>query len=377
MTKITRISVYNPKLANAHKRDRLTEPFELYTTELRKLVDQLTYEQSVPKFFGKDVTDQIPLSARLSQVVAKHASAIARSIKAKVDLANKSHNKQRYQTELLAKYNQRELSIDIRSVNIELDSRFIDIQPNKTSKLCDYWIKITSFPSKSWYLPLKLTNHMRDLISRGFSLKTNALRVHSTELIGLYFVKESAIKTQGSTLGVDLGRNKIVTCSNGVTETTHQTGVVVKDILALINRRVSKSKSSSKSRTCLKNQINYSLRHDIKWSNIKQLVIEDLHDIKQGNRWGKKHQHWRVGYSQEKIKQLCEENDVQLIRVNAAYTSQQCSVCGFKDRNNRSGEQFSCLSCGHQMDADHNAAINIHNRGIHSFSIRKPKIVCL
>jgi len=373
MAKLTRTSCYNPKMANQIKRIRLIQPFDLYTTELQKLVDQLLYVDVIPKFFNKDVTDQIKFPARLSQVVAKQASAITRSIQAKVKLAQDAGNKQKYQQEILNKYTSRSLKIDIKSVNIELDSRFVDIQPNKTSKLCDYWIKITSFPSGRFYIPLKLTNHMKDLVKRGYELKTNALRVHSNGTIGLYFNKEAKLRAVGISLGVDMGRNKIISTSDGSIETTHKTSVPVKQILALIKRRKSNSNSSKKSRTYLKNQINYSLKHDINWVDLKQLVIEDLSDIKTGNKWGKTNQHWRVGYAQDRLKQLSEENDVRLTRVNAAYTSQICSVCGFKDKNNRSGEKFLCLSCDHEMDADINAAINIHNRGIYSSSTRKPK----
>ena len=66
---------------------------------------------------------------------------------------------------------------------------------------------------------------------------------------------------------------------------------------------------------------------NIQWDIIDRLIIEDLSDIKSGNKWGKKNQHWCVGYAQEKIKHLSEENDVRLTRVNAAHTSQMCSVC--------------------------------------------------
>ena len=372
MTKQTRISTYRPKLANQLKTAQLKQPFDVYAAELQGLVDQLLYqEDKIPKFFNKDVTDGIKLPSRLSQVVAKQASAIARSIQAKVELANKASNKQKYQTELLAKYNNRSLKIDIKSVNIELDSRFISIQPNKTSKLCDYWIKITSFPKGSFYLPLNLTSHMQDLISRGYSLKTDSLRVNSNGTVGLYFVKEVKLKTGKTIVGIDMGRNKLIVGSDGSTETTHATGLKTKEILELIKRRKSTSKSSKKTRTYLKNQINYCLKHNIQWDIIDRLIIEDLSDIKSGNKWGKKNQHWCVGYAQEKIKHLSEENDVRLTLVNAAYTSQMCSVCGFKHKNNRKGEQFLCLSCGHEMDADLNAAINIRNRGTYSFSTCK------
>lgn len=42
------------------------------------------------------------------------------------------------------------------------------------------------------------------------------------------------------------------------------------------------------------------------------------------------------------------------------YTSQRCSACGHVERDNRvSQSEFRCLSCGHEANADINAAINI------------------
>ena len=51
---------------------------------------------------------------------------------------------------------------------------------------------------------------------------------------------------------------------------------------------------------------------------------------------------------------------VMLVAVPPAYTSQQCSACGFIDAGNRvSQARFACLACGHSEHADRNAAKNI------------------
>jgi putative transposase len=51
------------------------------------------------------------------------------------------------------------------------------------------------------------------------------------------------------------------------------------------------------------------------------------------------------------------------IAVNPAYTSQECSNCGEVVKKSLSTRTHTC-QCGCVMDRDHNAAINILNRGI-------------
>jgi transposase len=47
-------------------------------------------------------------------------------------------------------------------------------------------------------------------------------------------------------------------------------------------------------------------------------------------------------------------------KVNPAYTSQTCSVCGHRAPDNRKNQAvFRCVACGHRANADVNAAINI------------------
>jgi transposase len=47
-------------------------------------------------------------------------------------------------------------------------------------------------------------------------------------------------------------------------------------------------------------------------------------------------------------------------KVNPAFTSQTCSACGHRAPENRKSQAvFQCVACGHQANADVNAAINI------------------
>ena len=52
-----------------------------------------------------------------------------------------------------------------------------------------------------------------------------------------------------------------------------------------------------------------------------------------------------------------------LVRVNPAYTSQECSKCGHACKENRVTQSiFKCVSCGHEDNADLDAAKVIEGR---------------
>jgi IS605 OrfB family transposase len=49
-----------------------------------------------------------------------------------------------------------------------------------------------------------------------------------------------------------------------------------------------------------------------------------------------------------------------LVEVDFRYTSQTCSCCGYRSKENRQSQAvFRCLACGHEENADVNAAKNI------------------
>jgi len=59
----------------------------------------------------------------------------------------------------------------------------------------------------------------------------------------------------------------------------------------------------------------------------------------------------------------CKWYDKELVKVDPKFTSQTCSCCGFKSKLNRnSQEEFKCKKCKFEINADHNAAINILNK---------------
>ncbi|GAA1563514.1 hypothetical protein GCM10009789_15780 [Kribbella sancticallisti] len=60
------------------------------------------------------------------------------------------------------------------------------------------------------------------------------------------------------------------------------------------------------------------------------------------------------------IRRLEDKAGRRVERVSAYYTSQRCSVCGYRAPQNRKSQAvFECGRCGHRDDADINAAKNI------------------
>ncbi len=71
----------------------------------------------------------------------------------------------------------------------------------------------------------------------------------------------------------------------------------------------------------------------------------------------------RHGAVLQKIRIVAERLGIRVVKVNPKYTSQECSVCGYIDKENRDGEAFKCLRCNHVANADGNASVNMIQRG--------------
>jgi transposase len=385
---IIRISKYNPVDLNKTKKKYLTAPFHQMKIEVQKMTNYLLYQEVIPSLLPKELTQQINLPPRLAQIVGKAASAKARSIKNKIDKAKESKKKKKYQLEILIKFDKKEIEIKIKNLNIELDYRFVDIQGNtgnrkgKTSTInkrpVDYWVKIISFPSGSFMIPVFKTRHMKDLENRGFVLDRKVIRINSDGTLGFIYKKIIHPSTEKlnviKAVGVDLGRDTLVACSDGKRETTHKTGKKVKEILEILFQKKPGSKNFKQTQQFLINQINYSLKRDINWERINDIFIENLKDMKRYKKWGKKSHYWRVGYIRDQIARLSAEYDVRLSQVFAAYTSQECGVCNLIHKNNRSAEKFECISCGYKADANNNGGVNILVRGVNSSSAKGKKV---
>jgi putative transposase len=71
----------------------------------------------------------------------------------------------------------------------------------------------------------------------------------------------------------------------------------------------------------------------------------------------------RISSLKDKFERIARKYDIAFSAVHPEYTSKTCSVCGcIEDENRLTQEQFKCVDCGYENNADTNAAINIKQR---------------
>lgn len=98
------------------------------------------------------------------------------------------------------------------------------------------------------------------------------------------------------------------------------------------------------------------------------IALEDLTGIRARVRHRKPQRStfhsWAFRQLGDFIAYKAQQAGVPVVWVDPAYTSQTCSACGHRDKQNRPDQAtFACRRCGTLLNADHNAAINIAAAG--------------
>ena len=310
----------------------------------------------IPTFLPKEYLENIPFGGVIQQIIGSHASGQARAIINKIKKAKANKNPKKYQVEMM---NKTDFNIKDMDINLNIDSRCIILHQSINNPY-QYYAEI-KFPvkdigRKKFFIPITKTKQMESMEDKGFVL-AKTIRFNSDGTLTFVYKKSIEQKTGNTSQAIDIGRNKVITRSDGHTSPS------LKPLLNKIDRKKRNSKAYKKVKTEIKQFINKTIKENIDWDNIDTLYHEKLKDMKRYNKWGNKSHHWNVGHILQKLSSCAEENGVHLKPVYAAYSSQTCSDCGHVDKGNRNNEDFLCLSCGYIADADVNAAIVISQRG--------------
>ena len=197
-----------------------------------------------------------------------------------------------------------------------------------------------------------------------------------------FIVERKGPKAKSSeVVGVDIGMASIVSTSHG-----RRYGQVSPELRRRVERANAKRRRKQQLNACLKhkdrptvslkdNKAEVFARNEIGRAlnqmldelpggtkiALERLTVKDMRfKSRQMNRALRASQ---LGYTRDKLKFKLDERGIRYRSVQPAYSSQQCSQCGFTiSMNRRSQAEFHCLWCGFEANADENAASNIAER---------------
>lgn len=352
------------KYQTDYKTEQLDKLFADYKEDLQFYID-LIWSKSLP--LKNNLSSKLLATNKIShsqwkQVIYKQASEIIRS-----NIKKKKTSKP-----------------DIKTCNINIDERLFDIEYQDINsgefnefiklRLPYFYKKKTRNCLISINLPIKYHKHFFKYKDWQRKKTIKLLKQSGKYFIGLVFEKDNVpLKTSGTSLGVDIGYKKLLVTSNGQ--------IIGKDLETTYNKIANKKRGSKNYKQSLlqrDNELNMYV-NQLDLSNVKELVIEDLKNVKHKSKLSRKFnnklQYWSYLKGINKLEKICEENGILLTKVPPAYTSQTCSKCGAVDKKSRIGEKFLCTTCNYEIDADLNASVNILHRGTYSSSTTKNKSI--
>jgi IS605 OrfB family transposase len=305
-----------------------TERFWTMKDFTSALADKVVTSRAVNRF---------KITARLAQCASKQAKEIVRSQK-----------ERKVKTMPL-----------LRRKVATLDNRFVKMEEFKGAAF-DLAISFASGLPKIT-IPINQTAHMNRFLGQGWRTGST-IRLGMDERgvwVELIFEKERPeLRTEGEVIGIDRGFRKAFVTSDG------------QEIGAELREQIKgKDKRSKRAYRHVKTELFRHLKR-LKLEGVKTIVLEDLRYIKHGKRGTFSRQvnrllsFWSLTRAVNWLRCRCEELGVRMIFVSPYKTSQRCHSCGKIDSKNRKGERFRCVSCGHEDDADHNAAKNLEYLGL-------------
>ena len=180
-------------------------------------------------------------------------------------------------------------------------------------------------------------------------------------------------------VGVDLGLRKlaVVSTADGKVNKFFDGGhirAVSERYYALRKRLASKGTPSAKRHLKKLSQKEKRFRRHINHKVAKEIVslipaggvivLEKLKGIRKKIKANKQNRRWIHSWNFAQLQQFIEykaqSKGIKVVYVDARYSSQKCSRCGYISRSNRIDQShFVCKHCGYFLNADLNASRNI------------------
>jgi len=244
------------------------------------------------------------------------------------------------------------------SPSIFLDQSFYVEESTKT-KYTNYWLK---FHRK--YFPLFGKKILRKINLKKIKMiqiyyKSNKLYCKMSE------VKELQEPVGGSNIvGCDVNYKRVVFSNNSF-----------KHIKQLAHRKIEHKKHKQTKRNLnnytkdFLHKLTTQITDELQQKGVDVLILEDLRSLRKsasrklGSSKGKMINYiinsMPYGMFQKFLKYKCLDRSIKVETINPAYTSKTCSRCNSRNTLRPKQDQFMCLDCDFQLNADLNGSRNI------------------
>jgi len=286
-------------------------------------------------------------------------------------------------------------------INMALDNKVAVISKKVSNKAkeFDYWIRFSTLTkNKPVYLPLKSNPYFEEI--KGKTKKFCQINIDRdcNMTINLIKDREKCFDYVSHTpeIALDLGLNNLFATDRGdlfgrefkekLIEydkiiTTLQSNLQKQQLKPLSSRRY--RELIRKVRAHLKNEVCRIINKIIRLYKPGKIIVEKLNFTspnlsKRMNRILSKFGKREI---ENKFQSISEEFGIVITYINPAYTSQECSRCGYIDKGNRKNrEEFICKLCALKLHADVNGArCCLKRSSIKEVSIYKSKksVLCI
>ena len=200
-----------------------------------------------------------------------------------------------------------------------------------------------------------------------------------------YDIEESNISDICNVVGIDRGINFVVATYDSKHKSGFVSGKAIKQKRAnysklrkeLQKRQTPSARRRLKAIGSRENRWMQDINHCVSKALVKNnpkhtlFVLEDLSGVRDATERVKtKDRYVSVSWSfydlEQKLMYKAKQNQSTVIKVNPAYTSQCCPVCGHIEKANRNKRihLFNCKNCGYKSNDDRIGAMNLYRMGI-------------